>query len=362
MRDGAKLGDDLGQFGETVLAFAEQAFVLLDADGTVLDADGAAETIFGVSRASLVGADMTAHDVFGPVVSDLIQRVAQRGGLTSLYDHIPKSARETRHFDLTLAPLGTAKRALLTVHPRGQAKALMGQSGRRGVMMAHLSEALAHEIRNPLSGIRAAAQLMGKSLPEEKHHLAEMVVLETGRLASLVSHLESLTDRGVPTLEDLNVHEVIQHVINLMRAEIDPHLTLQTAFDPSLPPVVADRDALVQVLINLVRNAVEAQTNAPATLKVQTRYRQGFRRPDSNQGTTDLPIEIEICDTGPGVPAQLETDLFDPFVTAKEGGKGLGLALVAQLMEDMGGSVRHERAAPTGARFFLNFRRAEGTR
>lgn len=204
-----------------------------------------------------------------------------------------------------------------------------------------LASMLAHEIKNPLSGIRGAAQLLEQSVTAEELPLARLVRDEVDRIVDLMDRVEVFGDDRPLEREPINIHVVLDRVKLLARNGVARGISLYEEYDPSLPPVAGNRDQLIQVFLNLVKNAAEALERTPKPeIRFSTAFRPGIRI--SVQGVSErisLPIEIIIEDNGPGVPADMVPILFDPFVTTKSNGSGLGLALVAKIIGDHGGVV-----------------------
>lgn len=204
-----------------------------------------------------------------------------------------------------------------------------------------LASMLAHEIKNPLSGIRGAAQLLEMSVGDEDRSLARLIRDETDRIVSLVDRMEIFSDERPVDRSPVNIHAVLDHVKAVSQAGFARKIKFVELYDPSLPPVYANRDQLVQVFLNLVKNAAEAVGDDPGgEIVLTTAYRPGIKL--SVAGTRDkvsLPLEFCVQDNGPGVPADLLPHLFDPFITTKTNGSGLGLALVAKIVGGHGGIV-----------------------
>jgi len=209
-----------------------------------------------------------------------------------------------------------------------------------------LGRMLAHEIKNPLAGIRGAAQLLKSGAKAEDAPLAQLIVDETDRVRRLVDRMEAFSDDALPTLAPLNIHQVLDRVRALAANGVADGLIMREQYDPSLPPVMGDEDQLIQVFLNLVKNAAEAahsRGDGRGEIAIFTAYRHGVRvRATRDQPARSAPLEVRIQDNGPGVAAHLREHLFQPFVTSKPQGAGLGLAAVAKLVAAHGGMIDFE--------------------
>jgi two-component system nitrogen regulation sensor histidine kinase GlnL len=202
---------------------------------------------------------------------------------------------------------------------------------------------LAHEVKNPLSGIKGAAQLLEQGAADGERALTRLICDEADRIVALVNRVEMFSDDRPIERAPVNIHEVLHHVTTLAAAGFARGVTIKEIYDPSLPPVFGNRDLLIQVFLNLLKNAAEALPSEGGEIVLETRYQQGVRLTLAGGGASvDLPIVVSVQDNGSGIPEELRRHLFDPFVTTKAGGKGLGLALVAKIISDHGGAIELE--------------------
>lgn len=331
------------------------AVLVVDQRQRVQYANPAAEVLFALSAPVLRErflVDLTAFDA--PLV-DLVRRVQEADSSISEYGltlEQPSGAPQT--VDVHLGPMGEPAGAVLVVlHPISVARRLDQHLAGRGAAraMATLAATLAHEVKNPLSGIRGAAQLIEPSLPEDERPLAELICVEADRICALVDRMEAFSDPRPIERAPVNIHQVLEHVRRLAEAGFARHVRFEEHYDPSLPPVDGDRGKLIQLFLNLVKNAAEAVPRRGGEIVLQTQYVHGLRLSLANaKERLALPIAVQVRDNGAGVPEEIVPSLFDPFVTAKPTGSGLGLSLVAKYVADHGGTVEFENEI-RGARF-----------
>ena len=327
--------------------------VLVVGEGqAILYANTAAEDFFQSSAALLKRQRIVDLIAFGSPVLAWIEEVPRRGASVSEYRLDLGSPRlgSERIVDVFASPLPSDGEAVVVMlQERTIAEKMDRQLTHRGAArsITALGAMLAHEIKNPLSGIRGAAQLLEGGLSDEDRMLTQLICDETDRIVKLVERVELFGDERPSERDAVNVHDVLDHVKRLAQSGFARHIRFTEVYDPSLPPVAGNRDQLVQVLLNLVKNAAEAigEQAIDGEITLTTAYRPGIRMqvPGSHDRIA-LPLEIGVRDTGPGVPSDLLQHLFDPFVTTKAQGSGLGLALVAKVIGDHGGIVECESA------------------
>jgi two-component system nitrogen regulation sensor histidine kinase GlnL len=327
--------------------------ILIGDDDHILEANDAAQNFFQ-SSASFMRRHSLDHFIpFGSPLLDLVAQVRERQSAVSEYRVDVSSPRigTDKIVDIYASPLSDPNGlvvggVVLMLQERGMAEKIDRQLTHRGAArtVTGLAAMLAHEIKNPLSGIRGAAQLLEQSASTEDRALTRLICDEADRIVKLVDRMEVFSDERPVERNGVNIHTVLDHVKRLAENGFARDIRFHLDYDPSLPMVLANRDQLVQVFLNLVKNAAEALKGYPdAEIVLSTAYRPGVRL--SVQGSRNkvtLPMEFCVRDNGPGVPEDLLPHLFDPFVTTKTNGSGLGLALVAKIIRDHGGVVECE--------------------
>jgi two-component system nitrogen regulation sensor histidine kinase GlnL len=348
----------------SVLQALPQPVIVVDEDRMVIFVNYAAETFFGASLSVLSRQRLDDLIAFGSPIVGLAQAVAERRAPMTEYRVRVGSVRfgdqaDDRIVDVFASPISDLDaRVALLFQERTMADKIDRQLVSRGAArsVTGLASMLAHEIKNPLSGIRGAAQLLEQSVTAEELPLARLVREEVDRIVDLIDRVEVFGDDRPIEREAINIHVILDRVKLLAKSGVARNITFSEEYDPSLPPVFGNRDQLIQVFINLVKNAAEALERTPkAEIHITTAFRPGIRI--AVQGVSQrisLPLEIVIEDNGPGVPADLLPILFDPFITTKANGSGLGLALVAKIVGDHGGVIDCDsRAGRTRFRVLL---------
>ena len=366
-----KLGSEAGH----ILASLPNPVFLLDGDDRFLFLNHAAEMFFDSSAAMLEGTALSAQI---PADSSLLALLARsRSQMASVADQgieVASPRIGLRLLNVQIAPFadrngpgghrsglsgqdGPAKggRMLVTLQERALAERLRGQSMFHGAArsISSMAALLAHEVKNPLAGIKGAAQLLQADLSPENQEFARMIVEETNRVTALLDRMEGFAGGAQTPLSPVNIHEILDHCLRISSASYGDQLTVKRRYDPSLPSVEGHRDLLIQAFLNIVKNAFEATENR-TELTVVTSYARGRRLNGGGAARLHVPIQVEVIDNGPGIAPELRDHLFDPFVSGKNGGSGLGLALVASVVADHGGLVEVD-SVPGRTVFRINF-------
>ncbi|MEX2693842.1 nitrogen regulation protein NR(II) [Rhizobium mongolense] len=338
--------DHTGGVAMAVLNAIQNPVVMVDVAGLIAFANWEAESFFGASASHLARYKISTFIPFGSPLLALIDQVRERRAPVNEYRVDLSSPRlgQDKLVDIYVAPVISEPGSVVVVfQERSMADKIDRQLTHRAAArsVTGLASMLAHEIKNPLSGIRGAAQLLEQSVVDEDRALTRLICDETDRIVSLVDRMEVFSDERPVDRLPVNIHSVLDHVKAVAKAGFARHIRITENYDPSLPAVYANRDQLVQVFLNLVKNAAEAVGDRQdGEIMLTTAYRPGIRL--SVAGTREkisLPLEFCVQDNGPGVPSDLLPHLFDPFITTKTNGSGLGLALVAKIIGDHGGII-----------------------
>jgi len=316
------------------------ALLLLKPDLTIEQVNPAAESLIGRGASRLLGrkfldvVDFVEGRIGEHLLGDEAQTVAR--GLVMHVDGRPLVV------NLTISPMAAQPGwRVVTLSDAGQEERLGDEEPAplRGPAV------LAHEIKNPLSAIRGAAQLVARKLGEGDRSLTALITDEVDRIAQLVDRMQRLGREQPEPVAPLNLHAAVRRACEIVRAAGGDEVPVREEFDPSLPPVLANEGALVQVLINLIGNARDAcRDEAAPEIVIRTRFVSGLARNVMRLGRpVKLPIEVQVSDNGPGIDPALREHIFEPFVSSKKNGQGLGLALVTKLVRDMDGRISHDR-------------------
>jgi two-component system nitrogen regulation sensor histidine kinase GlnL len=322
------------------------AVAMLDENDAFVFLNYTAEEFFGSSSARLLGQPLTDllpvdHPVF------LVLERARRDGLTvAEHDMVMESPKLSRRgASIQAAPLPDVPGCVvLTLQDSSAARALDQQMSARNAArsITGMAAILAHEVKNPLSGIRGAAQLLETSAPAADRELAVLIRDEADRIRAMVERMETFGEKKLER-QAVNIHRVLEHVRKLSGSGFAARIKFIESYDPSLPHVHGNRDQLIQVLLNLVKNAAESiagMDRPDGEIHLSTGFQHGVRlSAASKRGRANLPLFVSVRDNGPGIPEDIRRHLFEPFISTKATGSGLGLALVAKIVADHGGLI-----------------------
>jgi two-component system nitrogen regulation sensor histidine kinase GlnL len=328
---------------EALIAALPTALLVLDGEGCIASVNAAAEMLLNASAAHLLHKPLGIVLRVPPACYDGLREES----VFAAYDCQLETARGLRfRADFHATPLGDHPGwRLVTLQSATAAQAMGQQFDRRDRSRSAIGAAamLAHEIKNPLSGIRGAAQLLDAHVGEGGRDMTRLIRDEVDRVTALIDRMEAFTDSRPVERTAQNLYAILEHARAVAAAGFGDRIDIHDAYDPSLPPVFVHRDSLVQVLLNLIKNAAEAVPEGRrGTVTLTTRYRHGV---SVGGGSTRraLPIEVGVVDDGPGPADEIVDHLFEPFVSSKSSGRGLGLALVDKLVRDNGGIIQFAR-------------------
>lgn len=349
---------------DSILNALPTAVIVLDAAGSIVLINTAGEQFLQGGAKYLKGralSELLPQD--NPVFS-LISQVRKQGFAVSENRVTLESPRIGKNLvNLQATPLAEDPDIIiLTLQQRSIAETIDRQLTHRGAArsVTAMAAMLAHEVKNPLSGIRGAAQLLEQNVRPDDAVLTTLIREEADRICELVDRMEVFSDAGPLQREPVNIHLVLDRVMQLAKNGFGRHLRYVTNFDPSLPAVLGHRDQLIQVFLNLIKNAAEAAPQKGGEITLETAYQQGVRFAVPGTGSRiHLPLRIGIRDNGDGIPDDIKSCLFDPFVTSKPQGTGLGLALVAKIIGDHGGVIECD-SQPKRTEFRVMLPIAEG--
>jgi len=325
-----------------------EAVVAVDSDNRIAYVNSAAESLFETGGSHMLGeplSDFVPQDSPAYGLLDQCRQDHCRYSEHGVELDTPRTG--PRNMTVQVAPVfDDARWVVLSMHEHSIAKKIGQQLSHRNVArsVTAMARLLAHEVKNPLSGIRGAAQLLEQNASEEDRTLTRLICDEADRIVALVDRMEAFSDKPQLTRQPVNIHQVLEHVRRVAENGFAKGMRIVELYDPSLPPVLGDRDQLIQVFLNLVKNAAEACPQEGGEIIMSTNYQHGIRLavPGGTSHRQHLPLVVQIQDNGAGIPKELRQNLFDPFVTTKSSGSGLGLSLVAKIVDDHGGIIEFD--------------------
>ena len=308
----------------------------------VVDINSAAEGFLNLSARSIK--DTPVWDQVA--INDPLEQAFERARNTStpLFVNdvdVGSGSRAPMQSDLQIAPLvGHPGYMILMISPRELAGRMTQNHSVKSAAKSAIgmAEMLAHEIKNPLAGITGAAQLLSMNLKKEDLELTDLIVEESRRIVKLLGQVEQFGNLSKPDFQPVNVHDVLDRARRSALLGFGAHMKMVEDYDPSLPMAYGDPDQLLQVILNLLKNASQAAGDK-GTIRLHSYFEHSFRLRRSDGSGQSLPLQIEIIDDGPGLPENIKGDIFDPFVSGRENGTGLGLALVSKIISDHGGWI-----------------------
>lgn len=339
-----------------ILAAVPDPIIVVDENGFIPYANPAGEEFFSSSVNILKRTSIENLVPFGSPLLALIDHVRRTNDRVSEYAvdlGTPKIG--LKNVNIQVSSMFENGEVVVQLEERTMAFKMDRQLTHRGAArsVTAMAAMLAHEVKNPLSGIRGSAQLLEMNASDADRALTRLICDETDRICALVDRMEAFSDDRPIEREAVNIHEVLEHVKLIAQNGFAKKISFSEQYDPSLPYVYGNRDQLVQVLLNLIKNAAESAPKVGGEITLTTAYRPGVRLAvPGNSNRVQLPLEVGIGDNGPGIAEELLPHIFDPFVTTKAGGTGLGLALVAKIVGNHGGIIEYD-SATGGGHFFI---------
>ncbi|TCP40927.1 two-component system sensor histidine kinase NtrB [Rhodovulum marinum] len=316
---------------------------LLDAEDRIAAINPAAELFMNATIKTLREVPVFDRLAVDAALDEAFSRVRSNHAALFINDvAVSAGMRAPVECNIQIAPMNDqAGHVLLLVSPRE----IAGRLGRaHSVKTAAksaigMAEMLAHEIKNPLAGITGAAQLLSMNLRNGDLELTDLIVAESRRIVKLLDQVEQFGNLSPPNCKAVNIHDILDRARKSALVSYAASMTIQEEYDPSLPPTWADADQLMQVFSNLIRNAAQAAGPGGGTIRLRTFYDLSLRLRHPDGSGVPVPLQVEIVDDGPGLPPDIANDVFEPFVSGRENGTGLGLALVSKIINDHGGWI-----------------------
>ncbi|MGR3617094.1 MAG: two-component system sensor histidine kinase NtrB [Paracoccaceae bacterium] len=316
---------------------------LLDGDDRILDVNSAGEGFLNASRKTVTGVTIWDLLTMDTPISAALARARTQGTPLFVNDiDIGTATRGPLHCAIQVSVLqGSEDAMLMLISPRELAGRMTRTHNAKSAAQSAIgmAEMLAHEIKNPLAGITGAAQLLRMNANAEDAELTDLIVGESRRIVKLLEQVEQFGNLSAPDLRPVNLHDILDRARRSAQLGFGAHMQFDETYDPSLPMAFGDPDQLLQVVLNLLKNASEVADSKGGCIHIRSFFEQSFRLRRSDGSGVELPLQIEITDDGPGLPPAIKDDIFDPFVSGRENGTGLGLALVSKIISDHGGWI-----------------------
>ncbi|KMK66959.1 signal transduction histidine kinase, nitrogen specific [Puniceibacterium sp. IMCC21224] len=320
--------------------------ILLDADERIADMNPAAEGFMNNSAKWLLGQPIWDRLAIDAPLEDSLARARANGTPLFVNDvDVGTGSRAPLVCNVQIAPVqGKPGWMIMMISPRELAGRMTQNHSVKSAAKSAIgmAEMLAHEIKNPLAGITGAAQLLSMSLSKDDLELTDLIVEETRRIVKLLEQVEQFGNLSPPDRRAVNIHDVLDRARRSALLGFGAHMKIVEDYDPSLPMAYGDPDQMLQVVLNLLKNASEAADSKGGTIRLHSFYEHSFRLRRSDGSGQSLPLQVEIIDDGPGLPDHIRGDIFDPFVSGRENGTGLGLALVSKIVSDHDGWISVE--------------------
>ncbi len=334
--------------GDRIWASLPVPAFLLSGDDAIAALNPAAEQFLNASARSTVGTPVFDRLAIDAPLDGVLQRVRTDNSAIFINNvDVSGGHAPPVQCNIQIAPLiGAPGQVLLLMEPRQLADRLsrshsVKASARSAIGMA---EMLAHEIKNPLAGITGAAQLLSMNLDAGDRELTDLIVAESRRIVTLLEQVERFGNLRPPVKRAVNIHDLLDRAVKSACVGFAANMTFTEDYDPSLPPTLVDGDQMLQVFLNLLKNAAEAAGEKGGAIRLHSYYDHAWRLRRKDGSGTPLPLQVEITDDGPGLPADIAADIFEPFVSGRENGTGLGLALVSRIVSDHDGWISVDSA------------------
>jgi len=329
--------------GDAIWASLPVPGFLIDQQDRISDVNSAGEGFLNASRKSAIGMPVWDQIAVDGPIEGAFSRARESNSPLFVNDiDVGTGSRAPLQCALQIAPLlGHSGTMLLMISPRELAGRMTHSHSVKSAAQSAIgmAEMLAHEIKNPLAGITGAAQLVAMNLAPEDLELTDLIVEESRRIVKLLEQVEQFGNLSAPDFRPVNLHDVLDRARRSALLGFGAHMNIVEDYDPSLPMALGDPDQLLQVVLNLIKNASEAADSKGGNIRLRSYFEHSFRLRRSDGSGQQLPLQLEVIDDGPGLPDHIRDDIFDPFVSGRENGTGLGLALVSKILSEHHGWI-----------------------